>query len=214
LNEPVRPEEGKINDKDILDNELWDRIMEPFDPDNENPQDNGETIQEEVEEEEAKPVVPKEIGAPSKEEVRQHMVNHIPFRSWCEHCVKGKSGGNRHSKKKRGELEDREPVVSIDYMFMSDNHGEAEERGMPIVVVKDRKMRIIRARLVPQKGVNGYAVKVVGGIIESLGHSRIVMKSDQEPAIMALKDAVRSENRIDIVMEESPEDESKSNGEV
>ena len=31
---------------------------------------------------ELKPMVPKGIGAPSKEEVRQHMVNHIPFRAW------------------------------------------------------------------------------------------------------------------------------------
>ena len=85
---------------------------------------------------------------------------------------------------------------------------------MPLVVVKDRKTRIVRARLVPQKGVNGYAVKVVSGIVERLGHLKIILKSDQEPAMLALKDAVRSENRIDIVMEESPEYESKSNGEV
>ena len=54
----------------------------------------------------------------------------------------------------------------------------------------------------------------MSGIIESLGHSKIILKSDQEPSILALKDAVRSENRADIVMEESPEYESKSNGEV
>jgi hypothetical protein len=55
---------------------------------------------------------------------------------------------------------------------------------------------------------------VLSGVIESLGHSRVILKSDQEPAILSLKDAVKSEARIDIVMEESPEYESKSNGEV
>ena len=111
-------------------------------------------------------------------------------------------------------MDDREPVVSINYMYMTDNQKEGEEKGMPIIVLKDRKTRVIRARLVPRKGVNGYAVKVVSGILESLGHSKIILKSDQEPSILALKDAVRSENRADIVMEESPEYESRSNGEV
>ena len=40
------------------------------------------------------------------------------------------------------------------------------------------------------------------------------MKSDQEPAILSLKDSVKSEARIDVVLEESPEDESKSSGEI
>jgi len=28
---------------------------------------------------------------PSKEEVLQHELTHLPFRSWCRHCVRGKS---------------------------------------------------------------------------------------------------------------------------
>jgi len=104
--------------------------------------------------------------------------------------------------------------VSVDYMFMHDNQGEGEEKGMPIMVVKDRKPRIIRARVVPQKDNHGYGIKVLSGVLESLGHSKVILKSDQEPALMSLKDAVKSEVRVDVVMEESPEYESKSNGEV
>ena len=26
---------------------------------------------------------------PSKEEVEEHNMTHLPFRSWCQHCVKG-----------------------------------------------------------------------------------------------------------------------------
>ena len=28
---------------------------------------------------------------PTEEEVREHELTHIPYRSWCEHCVKGKA---------------------------------------------------------------------------------------------------------------------------
>ena len=33
---------------------------------------------------------------------------------------------------------------------MHDNQAEGDERGMPIMVIKDRNTRIIRARVVPQ----------------------------------------------------------------
>ena len=85
---------------------------------------------------------------------------------------------------------------------------------MPIMVVKDRKTRTIRPRVAPQKGSHWYGIKVLSGIIESLGHSKVILKSDQEPALVSLKDAVKSEARVNLVLEESPEYESKSNGEV
>ena len=28
---------------------------------------------------------------PSEEEVKEHELTHLPFRSWCKHCVAGKS---------------------------------------------------------------------------------------------------------------------------
>ena len=67
----------------------------------------------------------------------------------------------------------------------------------------------------PRRAVSHwYGIKVLSGVVESLGHSKVILKSDQEPALLSLKDAVKSEVRVDIVLEESPEYESKSNGEV
>jgi len=142
------------------------------------------------------------------------VVNRIPFRSWCSHCVKGKANCNPHRRRKTIDEESREPIVSVDYMLMHDSQGEGEEKGMPIMVIKDRKTRTIRARVVPQKGNHWYGIKILSGVIESLGHSKIILKSDQEPALLSLKDAVKSEARINLVLEESPEYESRSNGEV
>ena len=55
---------------------------------------------------------------------------------------------------------------------------------------------------------------MLSGVIESLGHSKVILKSDQEPALSSLTDAVKSEARINLVLEESPECESRSDGEV
>ena len=74
---------------------------------------------------------------------------------------------------------------------------------MPILVIKDLKQTsagagVIFAQVVPQKGVQPYAVKTLAGAVAQLGHREIVLKSDGEPAIVALKEAAkreRSENR-------------------
>ena len=51
----------------------------------------GEEAHEEIEAEESEePREPKKIhdpALPSQAEVDAHMLTHVPFRSWCEHCV-------------------------------------------------------------------------------------------------------------------------------
>ena len=83
-------------------------------------------------------------------------------------------------------------MVSIDYMFMHDRQKEGEEKGMPILVFKERKRRVIRARIVPQKGKHWYAIKILKGMLDSTGYKKVIFKSDQEPAMLSLKEAVQN----------------------
>ena len=54
------------------------------------------------EDEEARKAVGVKIPVrPSKDEVDEHMLTHLPFRSWCPHCVKGKAKGNPHNSQER-----------------------------------------------------------------------------------------------------------------
>jgi hypothetical protein len=43
-------------------------------------------------------------------------------------------------------------------MYMHSEQEKEEEVGMPIVVMKDSETWMIRARVVPSKGVEGYAI--------------------------------------------------------
>ena len=127
--------------------ETWDKMMEPFN------QDEEERIKEEEEGEEQlwqeafgeaakEGMKAKVIRAgynPTQREVDEHVVNHLPFRAWCKHCIKGKAKGIPHRVKfEHDKREEEAPVVSVDYMFMHDKQKEGEEKGMPIMVVKDR----------------------------------------------------------------------------
>ena len=58
---------------------------------------------------------------------------------------------------------------------------------MPVIVIKDSKSGSVAAELVPRKGAEEYAIEVVKQIIEGLGYDRVMLKSDQEHSIVALK---------------------------
>jgi hypothetical protein len=69
--------------------------------------------EEEIETEGTVPRVKASVDMPSKEDVDSHMVTHIPYRSWCDHCVRGRAVNDHHQKGKSEESS--VPVISIDY---------------------------------------------------------------------------------------------------
>ena len=80
--------------------------------------------------------------------------------------------------------------------------------------LKDRKSGTIKAHLVEQKGVDACAIKRIVRDIALLGYKKIIFKSDNEPAIIALKQAIKAERPEEIILEESPVGESASNGKI
>ncbi len=68
------------------------------------------------------------------------------------------------------------------------------------------------ARVVPSKGLDSHAVESVKKMIERLGYKKIIMKSDNEPAILAFKEAVRRETDVEIVTEEVPVADHQAKG--
>ena len=54
---------------------------------------------------------------PSKEEKEEHGKTHIPFRSWCRHCVRGRGKEEACRDAKRGH---EVAEVHMDFMFMGD----------------------------------------------------------------------------------------------
>ena len=68
---------------------------------------------------------------PNREEVELHELNHLPFRSWCKHCVAGQGIDERHlsgSSQENKEI----PTISLDYMYMCEK--DVVERGMPCLL--------------------------------------------------------------------------------
>ena len=150
---------------------------------------------------------------PSSAEVEAHSLTHLPYRSWCVHCVRAKGPAGAH-KTKEEETEMIVPKLSIDYLFA----GQAKDkRPLTGLCFLDKKSKRVSATLVPKKGTSEspYSAKWLAHQVEFPGYPRVIVKSDQEKSIIDLKKTAKIlVASAEMAMEESPVTDSKSNGEI
>ena len=113
------------------------------------------------------------------------------------------------------EPQDRERIgitVNADFAFMGSE--EAEEDMQPSLVIYDDHASAFWALGVRNKTVTEQVVKYFKDILDESGYEgeKITMKTDQEPAMLALKRAVATARSGETVPIESPVRASKSNG--
>eukprot|EP00972_Heterocapsa_arctica_P090949 13417606-Heterocapsa_arctica.AAC.1 len=62
---------------------------------------------------------------PTKREREEHEALHLPYRSWCKHCVRGRGRNRPHGSAINKDPEDEEakenrvPRIGMDYFFVS-----------------------------------------------------------------------------------------------
>ena len=73
------------------------------------------------------------------------------------------------------------------------------------MVIKDGKSKWLAAHMVPRRGGEAYAITCLLREIEKvMGYKRMIFKSEQDPAIIDLKNKVKRLTKVDIMMEETP----------
>ena len=176
---------------------------------------NEEIKAEEVEEYgERLPVRVHDPALPGRAEIEQHMLTHVPFRSWCEHCVKGRGEEAGHPK---GKDEAYELEMHMDFCFMGE---EKDSTKLTILVVRERRTRMTMSSVTPTKGDNEFLAKRLMAFLREIGADKgdIVVKTDQEPAMLALLNELARHRAAAgggrVVPEHSPVGDSQSNGVV
>ena len=77
------------------------------------------------------------------------------------------------------------PHVSMDYGFLGER--ESEEQVSHVLVIRARRHKMTWAVLVPRKGTEfPWIAKRAARFIDQLGHNRVALRCDNEPAIEAL----------------------------
>jgi hypothetical protein len=152
---------------------------------------------------------------PSAAEIETHeCAGHVPYRSWCRACVAGRGRSDAHHDGGPADV----PVVGLDYGYLEKREDCPEgESPSPILVVKDSLTKAIFGEVLPCKGIgHPYCARTLVRIVANLGHPQVVLKSDDEPAIVALKRQaaleLRAAHGITVIVEESPAGDSQSNG--
>ena len=184
--------------------------------------------EEKVQEQDPESRIPKKVIAPkgpTKQEREDHELLHLPYRAWCKHCVRGRGRNKAHGRQEEQDEEEREqrvPRVSIDYFFMSVEEEKASANPMMVMIDEQNGNKYMRA--VGRKGLGEGAdmewlIKDMHEEMKAWGYtggpnSEIIMKSDGEPAIVAVREAVAKYHGGKVTPEQPPRGESQSNGKV
>ena len=226
------------NASPVVDNGSRARLLAPL----EDPLVEGEVDIDDAEEEEdaaparhaASPSLPTDEG-----EIERHRVDHYPFRSWCKFCISGRGTGRPHTTTASNSTI---PVVGMDYYFITsegvrrrdelkfaaDELGnqqlaEARRTGEVIkcIIVRCMTTKNVMTHVVPQKGNDEeqYCANLAVEDLKWLGHTRVILKSDNERSIGALRARVarimKVQEHVVNVQEEAPNTyDSQSNGGV
>ena len=170
---------------------------------------------------------------PTKSEVEMHDdTGHVQYRSWCSACRRGRGRASPHTQVSESEKEEEQiPTISIDYGFFNKKSelalaqnstqrqaaSSSEGRSLPVLIAKDRRSKAVWSVPVPCKGVeHPYPGKKLLEVLDTTGYKRVIMKSDNEPSIVALVKSVKDGWRGELMPEHPPRGESHapSNGEV
>ncbi len=165
-----------------------------------------EVMINEGDDEEVEPMkIAKDPGQPTVRQIEEHRKFHIPFRSWCKWCILGRGRGIQHRRSDGSTI----PVVGLDYFFNTKAglkkreeleqpmtpEGDAEvtelrKKGAMVkcVLVRCHATKALFAHVVPYKGPgeNDLVADMLVKDIAWLGHTRLALKADGEPALQAL----------------------------
>ena len=143
---------------------------------------------------------------PSPTEVEKHCATHLPYRSWCPICVKAKAKEDAHRRGTEGLGEKTGyPVISMDYAFL--------ESKITALVVKDDATGGVLMYDCETKGPgDAWVLKQLVRDLDDWGRQHIHVKTDGEPAMLALQKALAVMRTYKTLPINPPEYNPQSNG--
>ena len=143
---------------------------------------------------------------PSQQEIQEHNLTHMPYRSWCPICVQGKGRSTSHNTQTS-----RKPIIQIDFAYL---RGFEEQQTVPILTAIDIETGLCMATMLPDKQqLFDYASNCIQTFIYEVGRTNSIIQSDNEPYLKALIQSVA--NKIgSISTRHSPAYSSQSQGSI
>ena len=104
------------------------------------------------------------------------------------------------------------PVISYDFGYLREEKHVAGQDSRPILVSMNTKHGGLTADMAPTKD-HGYLVqRTIQNVSSIQGHTRIIWKGDQEPALTSIRDKVRMTKKVEIMDGDAPVGDSQAHG--
>ena len=167
--------------------------------------------------------IPKTLMSPIKpsaEAIALHYTTHLPYRNWCPVCVKAKvvedahrRGANKPDEEDKGGV----PEVGMDYNALDESLDIVEEKDSKLktMVLKDDVSGHLFQHKIDVKGAGDeWLMKRMCKDLEELGRRDTILKSDGEPAIVAVQSKIQSMRRGRTFPKNPPAYNPESNGPI
>ena len=180
------------------------------DPDDQEPCPSGDPDPNGESGEARDPHYPPVPRRPTAIEIHQHRVaGHLPYRNWCDACVRGKCKNTPHRRVPRDEQPGL-PYFHFDYCFI---RNDGDQDTMSVLMLKDEHTRMLFLHLVPEKGADVERMsEIVASGIKDMGYKRVATRSDQEERVLVVLAEKQRDHGVQVVPTNSPLGESQSNG--
>ena len=183
-----------------------------------------------VENEGVAPKVIRDPGQPTAQQRKEHEMTHIPCRSWCPHCVRGRAKGRLRRRSVKGRPRHSESRHRLLLLHeegaqagkdVDDEEKDDPNKSQTVLVMKRATTNMVWAYPVDKKGA-GDDEWATGKIVSDLDAAglqqcEIVFKGHQENAIGDVENQVarkRAEHGHGTALQNSPVGNSDSNGRV
>ena len=123
---------------------------------------------------------------PTEREVEEHAMTHCPYRPWCRICVEAQGKEDPHVS--IHECSEEILRFSMDYKEMSEYVNE-RKRIITTLIMREHASTMTAAYVVEAKGSIEQAKRILE-FVESFGHDKVSLKSDNEDAIKVLRDEI------------------------
>lgn len=142
----------------------------------------------------------------TRDDRRAHRLVRWPYHWWCKYCVLGCGKQRAHA---RSDSRRDCPQVYLDYCFVALD-GDANLANL--LILADRSSGAVEVINVQGKGPSSYPIEVCVRALRTWGVKKVVLTCDQEPAILALVQAIAAGRDEQTILQPGPKYDPKSKG--
>ena len=143
---------------------------------------------------------------PTRQEMEEHALTHMPYRSWCPICVKAKGKQDAYK-----QQQTKQPVIQIDFAYLKTT---TDEQSLAVLTAVDVQSQLCMALAVPDKAIqHDYMIKSLSSFTLECGRTNGIIQCGNEPTLKTV--ATGAAAKIgNITVRQTPTYSSNSQGSV